>query len=177
MLKLDILVLQFIRHIVGVSKVTDWLVVFFADYLIYILIAAFIYFLFKLPRASYNIKSKIRFFALATLSVILSRGILTELIRFFFFRLRPFVAFSFSPLISVAATEGSFPSGHMALIIPIALAMFTIDRKKGFWFMVLALLIGIARIAVGVHYPSDILGGIFVGLLSFFAVKWSLSRK
>lgn len=169
---LDIFILQILRHLVGISKLTDWLVVFFAEYLIYFLVAAFIYFLFKAPRGQ-----KMYLFALATLATILSRGILTELVRFFFFRLRPFAALGFNPLVAQSAAEASFPSGHMAFLFPIALALWYMDRKKGYWFMFFTLLVGVARIAAGLHYPSDILGGIVIGCLSFFIVKPFLRKS
>ena len=44
-------------------------------------------------------------------AVILSRGIITEIIRFFWHRSRPFVEQNFIPMIS-HADSASFPSGH-----------------------------------------------------------------
>lgn len=163
---LDLIILQASRHLVGASRVTDWIVIFFAEYLIYVLVALFFYFLWKDPRGH-----KIYFLAVAVLATILSRGILTELIRAFFFRPRPFVALGFNSLIPQSPFEASFPSGHIAFLIPISLTMWCIDRIKGSWFIFLTLLIGVARVAVGVHYPSDILGAILVGAVSFLLVK------
>jgi undecaprenyl-diphosphatase len=166
MLQVDIFVLQFLHHLAGVSKLTDWLIIFFAEYLIYFLVAAFLYFLFKAAKGK-----KMYFFALAVISTILSRGILTELIRFFFFRLRPFVTLAFNPLVLQTATEASFPSGHMAFLAPLAIVLWYMDHKNGSWFIALTLLVGIARVIAGLHYPSDIVGGLLIGLASFFAVR------
>jgi undecaprenyl-diphosphatase len=63
----------------------------------------------------------------------------------------------------------SFPSGHTA-------AAFLMATLIGHFFPVLlvpvyiwALLVGVSRICLGVHYPSDILAGLFIGVLCAFA--------
>jgi undecaprenyl-diphosphatase len=63
----------------------------------------------------------------------------------------------------------SFPSGHTA-------AAFLIATLIGYSFPVLwapafiwALLVGVSRIYLGVHYPSDILAGLFIGVSCAFA--------
>lgn len=66
----------------------------------------------------------------------------------------------------VPSDKFSFPSGHTA-------AAFLMADLAGFYYpefviisFVMASLIGISRVLLGVHYPSDIAAGIFVGLLS-----------
>ena len=63
----------------------------------------------------------------------------------------------------------SFPSGHTA-------AAFLIATLIGHSFTVLlvpvfiwALLVGVSRIYLGVHYPSDIIAGLFIGVFCAFA--------
>ncbi len=76
---------------------------------------------------------------------------------------RPFVDLGIIPL---RLEDGfSFPSQHMAVFTALSVAMFLINRKAGFVFLIIAILIGLSRIVVGVHYPFDILGGLFVGAL------------
>jgi membrane-associated phospholipid phosphatase len=60
-------------------------------------------------------------------------------------------------------TGYSFPSGHAAFFASLAVSIFLVHRKAGYWFMFCALLIGIARIVIGVHFPIDILGGYALG--------------
>ena len=66
----------------------------------------------------------------------------------------------------------SFPSGHSAFFMGLAVAIFLCHKKAGYLFAVFALLIGISRIIIGVHYPFDILGGyLFGGLISYLLIK------
>lgn len=65
----------------------------------------------------------------------------------------------------------AFPSIHTAFFSAIAFAIFFKHKKAGFLFLLLALIIGIARIAGGVHFPVDILGGFAVGAIVAYLVK------
>ena len=62
----------------------------------------------------------------------------------------------------------SFPSGHSTSAFAFAFAMwFGAPKKWMKWVsMVVAILMGLSRLYVGVHYPTDIIGGILVGLLA-----------
>lgn len=68
--------------------------------------------------------------------------------------------------------EHSFPSGHTAT----AFAAFAVLGFFYIWAFVpllfLALLIGVSRIYLGAHYPSDVLAGAVLGTLSAFLAKW-----
>jgi undecaprenyl-diphosphatase len=57
----------------------------------------------------------------------------------------------------------SFPSGHATFFMGLAFSIFFQHKKAGYVFMGCALLIGLARIAGGVHFPVDILGGFVLG--------------
>lgn len=70
----------------------------------------------------------------------------------------------------------SFPSGHTNASFACALALTLIYGKKGAWSYVAAALIAVSRCYVGVHYPTDILGGMVVGTLMSLIVFKLLSR-
>lgn len=144
----------------------DYSGVFLAEYLGYFLILGIILFLI----IEKNWRRRIYFFSLAAISVILARGIIVETVRFFYDRSRPFEALGIEPLILNNGAP-SFPSGHAALFFALALAVFFMNKKRGYWFFAGALLIGVARIFIGIHWPLDILAGAAVGLISAFAVK------
>lgn len=82
---------------------------------------------------------------------------------------RPFIAFS--EVINLFPETGyAFPSQHAAFFTALAFSIYLQHKKAGYFFLFLAFFISIARIAGGVHYPIDILGGIILGILvSYFS--------
>jgi undecaprenyl-diphosphatase len=61
------------------------------------------------------------------------------------------------------ATGFAFPSGHATFFMALAISIFLLHKKAGYVFVFFALLIGLARIIAGVHFPIDILGGFILG--------------
>ncbi len=83
---------------------------------------------------------------------------------------RPFLRLTnVHPLFS--ETGFAFPSGHATFFSALAFAIFFHHKKAGYVFMIFALLIGVARIAGGVHFPIDILGGFALGALVAYLLK------
>ncbi|MFH1078257.1 MAG: phosphatase PAP2 family protein [Patescibacteria group bacterium] len=72
--------------------------------------------------------------------------------------------------------NASFPSGHTAVSFAIASALFHIDRRLGLAALLIALLVALGRVAVGVHFPSDIIGGIVIGIGSTMTVRYLHGR-
>lgn len=120
-------------------------------------------------------RERIFYGALVSLSVILSFGVVKTIINMAVNRPRPFVALHIQPFISKLAESG-MPSGHMTFLIPIALTVFLFNRRLGLYCLIAVLLTGVARIAVGVHYPTDILAGITIGIASVFGIKYILKK-
>lgn len=152
----------------------DWLGIFLAKYLGYVMIIIAVFIFLKEKKW----RQKIYFFCLSVLSVILSRGVITEAIRFFYHRQRPFLELQINPLINHDLT-GSFPSGHATAYFALAFAIFYFLRqseenpnpKLGWWCLGMALLMGIGRIFTGVHWPLDVIVGALIGLGSAWLVK------
>ena len=80
---------------------------------------------------------------------------------------------------------GSLPSGHSAMVAALGCALVRVAWPRARWLapviVVLAALGCIARIAVGAHWPSDVLVGAAIGVLSVAAgdavdARWSLRR-
>lgn len=142
-----------------------WLAVFFASYIQYVLGLLFLIFIWK----KISTGKKWQVFLTGIAAIILSRGIITTIIRFFYHRTRPFLEYNFVPL--VPETDYSFPSGHMTFFFALSTVIYIHDKKWGIWFMTASALMGIARIAAGVHWPSDIVGGAAIGI----AVGWLMA--
>ena len=62
------------------------------------------------------------------------------------------------------------PSAHAANFFAVAAYFGHYFRKHRWWFFVIALIVGISRISVGVHYPFDILVGGLLGIACAYAV-------
>lgn len=66
----------------------------------------------------------------------------------------------------------SFPSDHATLLFGLSFGLFAFDWKKaGWWFLLFAVIVSISRIAVGVHFPLDILGGIASAAIGVWIVS------
>jgi undecaprenyl-diphosphatase len=65
----------------------------------------------------------------------------------------------------VKAGQLSFPSNHSANNFGAALVISFFSLKLGVGFMAFAAIIGFSRIYCGVHYPLDVLIGLFIGIL------------
>lgn len=117
-------------------------------------------------------KKKMMNFSVLFLSV-LTTFFLARTLKIIFHTVRPFMEINIIP---VFYEKGySFPSEHTAIFSAIAVVMFLINKKAGISFSIIAILIGLSRIILGVHYPIDILGGFilgsFVGFLFFKLFK------
>ena len=157
----DIALLYFLNNFAGKSQIFDALTIFFASYLQYVFVAAFLLLLYFSAHAKHEKRS---FFWTVALASIIARLGITEIIRFFYHRPRPFFVYQLHLLIINNAW--SFPSCHAAFLFATATAIYLYHRKWGIWFFAGAMLVGISRVAAGAHYPSDVLGGMIVGILT-----------
>lgn len=85
-------------------------------------------------------------------------------VAFLLNRRRPFQQNHEKPLLRLLWQTPSFPSGHTTLSCAMAAAVFAQDPFWGGIFFVMAALVAFCRIAVGVHYVSDIIGGAILGI-------------
>ena len=154
-MNLDILIFQQINGLADKYPYLDALGVFLAEYFIYILGGvALLLFRKNLQRAVW-----------AILAVVLAKFGIAELIRLFWSRPRPFVENNVNLLIE-KTSEPSFPSGHASACFALSYIVYHYNKKAGIVFFVASFLVSIARVFVGVHWPSDILGGAVVGVFA-----------
>lgn len=164
----------YLNNFIGKSQIFDWLVIFCAEYLPYVLITVFLAILI-FGKKTY--REKIEIFIFSGLSIFLSRIVITEAIRYFFYISRPFVNNNVHQLI-FHKTSGSFPSGHATFFFALAMAVYLFLNKKWGWlFFAGATIISIARVIAGVHWPYDILGGAVVGIFSAIIVNYLTRRR
>ena len=102
-------------------------------------------------------------------SLLFNNMLIKNLVR----RVRPYRVLEALTILIEEPGEFSFPSGHTSSSFAAGVVLFLLlPRKEGVSAMILAFLIGISRLYVGVHYPTDVLGGMVMGtLLAIGAVK------
>jgi len=134
------------------------MLIFLARYLIFLLPVPAVYLLWRGKRSV---------FWRALLSSLLALAV-SEVIKYVFAVPRPFVADGYVSLLG-EAEGGSFPSSHTTLGMALSVSYWFYNKKLGAVCAGLAIMIGIARVLGGIHYPLDILGGAFLGIVvSFF---------
>lgn len=148
------------NNVAGESPFFDWVIVFLAKDLAYILVLIFIALVFF---SQYQKKEKLEILFVTVISSIIARFGITELIRFFYHRPRPFLDLSVNQLLT--SNEWSFPSGHAAFFFAMSTAIYLYNKKWGIGFFAAATLIAVSRVVAGVHYPSDIVGGAIIGVI------------
>jgi undecaprenyl-diphosphatase len=78
-------------------------------------------------------------------------------------RPRPYEAHSGVHLFVAPSGDPSFPSDHATAAFAIAVSLFLRSRRVGLLALGMAVVLGLARVAVGAHYPLDVLGGALIG--------------
>ena len=70
------------------------------------------------------------------------------------------------------SSKKSFPSNHAANIVLLSSLLSYIYNSKKKYFITFAILVGISRIYVGVHYPLDVIAGATLGVtISYLMIK------
>ncbi|HEY5600894.1 MAG TPA: phosphatase PAP2 family protein [Patescibacteria group bacterium] len=147
-------IFEFINSLAGRSSSLDSLMILFANDLLYVVI--FLSFILA-------ISLKRRQGLLNILFTLVIAAIGSVAFKFLFNFQRPFLNQDVNLLITTPSNP-SFPSFDTAIAFAAASVIFLYQRLLGFFTIILAILVGISRIFVGVHYPGDILAGAFWGM-------------
>ncbi|RJP44371.1 phosphatase PAP2 family protein [Candidatus Parcubacteria bacterium] len=142
----------------GENAALDFAGVFLARYLLYVLIALFLFAALK----ELGWRKRLFLFIEGALAAILARGVFATAVHYFFPYPRPEETFGISPLIE--SSGSAFPSGHASFLFAVATVLLYHDRRLGSWLAVGAVLNGLARTFVGLHWPLDVFGGALVGI-------------
>ncbi len=98
--------------------------------------------------------------------------LLCVLMKRVFKRRRPFQFLEDCPALISCTINDSFPSAHAASWFAFSTATVLLQMPGAMAFGIWAMLVSFSRFFLGVHFPSDLVAGAFVGMLSGLSVLW-----
>ena len=108
-------------------------------------------------------KNHVRHLGFEVLTALSATTLLVHIIKKIVSRERPYNILENINTFNLKLKDYSFPSGHTAASFSIATILYLNIPQLMIPVMLLALLVGISRIYLAVHYPSDVLVGFIVG--------------
>ena len=99
-------------------------------------------------------------FCCLALAYLLNNILLKNLID----RPRPYVVFQWLQTVGSIPSDSSFPSGHACACFATAYGVWQSFRGRTWWVFIPAALIAVGRVYEGIHYPTDVIAGVVMGL-------------
>jgi undecaprenyl-diphosphatase len=90
-------------------------------------------------------------------------------------RIRPYDA-GLTHLLIAPSGDPSFPSDHATLGFAVAFSMLGASARRGWAFLIVAVIVAASRLYVGTHYLSDVLGGALTGAIAAVVCLWLLTQ-
>lgn len=170
----DTTLYHLINGLAGHSHLLDAVMIFFAQDAVEIYGVLFVVAWFALPKKDVQHRHALVVAGLAGILALLINLVISHI----WFRPRPFAVFqtgTFTQLVS-HSNDASFPSDHTAGSFGFAAGSWKHNTKWiSYTFTILAITVMFARVYVGVHYPTDVLAGLVVGILAS-KIMWKFSR-
>ena len=118
-------------------------------------------------------RSGVILMAALLVDLVICNGILKPLVH----RIRPFDVKTGIELLVKRPIDFSFPSGHTAASFASVMALYLAGEKK-LWIssLGLAVLIAFSRLYLYVHYPTDVLGGVVIGVMAGALGYWLVKK-
>lgn len=140
------------------SHFLDTVIAFTAEWYGLVILGALFIYLFKHKD---NLRKGVTDLVVVSVTAV-SAWFIAHFFKDVFHTLRPFDADpGVIPLVSESGY--AFPSGHATFFMALASSLWFYHKRLAVFFGISALIIGIARISAGIHWPVDILGGLFLG--------------
>lgn len=157
---IDVAVFRFINGTLS-NPVTDKLMPFITDVTHWYLVYVLLWFIILFKGGKYRIGLAIGMILLVTISDQISSNLLKNLIE----RVRPCKVLENVHLLVTCTDSFSFPSSHAVNNFAAAMFFSFFYRNLKWILFSVATLMALSRIFVGVHYPSDVVGGALIGIL------------
>lgn len=100
-------------------------------------------------------------------------GVLVELfLKNLVKRVRPEFVVPFTTAVTEKSASYSFPSGHATIAFAAAYILGREHKRLKWFYYILAILIAFSRVYLGLHYPTDVVAGAFIGLMiGYFSIR------
>lgn len=108
----------------------------------------------------------IKSLGIKTLIALSISSLISRFIKAYVNRVRPFIKHTNLNIKKIGIDEYSFPSGHTTAAFSIAIINSLFFPGIAVASILLACCVGISRIYLGVHYPTDVLAGTFLGSIT-----------
>jgi membrane-associated phospholipid phosphatase len=126
-------------------------------------------------------EESIKRYALLVFWAVALSGIAVNILKIIFARCRPEMLFGQSlygfDWFHLGSSYASFPSGHSTTVFSAFMVFVFIWPRYKYIFYTLAVLIAFSRVAVGAHYPSDVVAGALLGTVTAILVHKKLFKK
>lgn len=168
-MNIDAFLVSALNSMASSSPAASTSTIFLASWLPFIIVGIFaVYLLYtRGTRRYWNMAPLL----LALAAGLVARVFITSPIRYLIPRDRPFLTLNLHPLFLIHAS--SFPSGHASFLFGFCTVVYGYHKKLGIVLFVLSTIACIARVAAGIHYPSDIIVGMVIGgVVGFLALKF-----
>lgn len=119
-------------------------------------------------------KSRTRIALIALMALPLGY-ILVRVVGMFFGHHQPFAELGFEPLVP-HDIDNSFPSDHTFVAGAFASLALLSSRRAGLVLWLMALLVGLSRVAAGLHWPEDVFAAALIALVSVLAVDIAVRK-
>lgn len=160
------------RMINDLGKQYDFLnpvFVFIAEYVLYLVIIMTVIFLFSK-------KKRNKLMSICTLLSIILAEIIGKLVGYLHLNNQPFAELSNVNQLIEKAVDNSFPSDHTIIVFACCVSFWMFQKGWNFLWVILAILVGISRMGVGVHYPADVIAGAMISIISVLVVYYFVPK-
>ena len=123
-----------------------------------------------LPLTVRRLRARSAAIVLALIVTLLGTSAVVSALKLLIGRARPCHAMAWARTLGIdLPTDASFPSGHAAGAFAFAFFLLVVHRPSGLIAMIFAILIAASRVALGVHYPTDVVAGAAMGAVLGYA--------